>query len=55
MAAALRGRFGVDVRVGDKVESVRAGGAGVIAELEEGGAVEGEEILVAVGRKPHTD
>jgi dihydrolipoamide dehydrogenase len=55
VAAALRGRFGVDVRIGDKVESVRPGGAGVIAELKEGGAVEGEEILVAVGRKPHTD
>jgi pyruvate/2-oxoglutarate dehydrogenase complex dihydrolipoamide dehydrogenase (E3) component len=55
VAAALRGRFGVDVRVGDAVESVRAGGAGVIAELQDGGAVEGEEILVAVGRKPHTD
>ena len=55
VAAALRERFGIDVRVGDKVASVRPGGAGVIAELEEGGAVEGEEILVAVGRKPHTD
>ncbi len=55
VAAALRGRFGVDVRVGDLVESVRAGGAGVIAELRDGGAVEGEVILVAVGRKPHTD
>jgi pyruvate/2-oxoglutarate dehydrogenase complex dihydrolipoamide dehydrogenase (E3) component len=55
VAAALRGRFGVDVRVGDMVESVRTGGAGVIAGLKDGGAVEGEEILVAVGRKPHTD
>lgn len=55
VAAALRGRFGVDVRVGDKVDSVRRSGAGVIAELQDGGAVEGEEILVAVGRKPHTD
>jgi dihydrolipoamide dehydrogenase len=55
VAAALRGRFGVDVRVGDMVESVRSGGPGVIAELREGGAIEGEEILVAVGRKPHTD
>jgi dihydrolipoamide dehydrogenase len=55
VAAALRERFGIDVRVGDKVASVRPGGAGVIAKLEEGGAVEGEEILVAVGRKPHTD
>jgi pyruvate/2-oxoglutarate dehydrogenase complex dihydrolipoamide dehydrogenase (E3) component len=55
VAAALRGRFGVDVRLGAEVESVRAGGAGVIVELKDGGAVEGEEILVAVGRKPHTD
>jgi dihydrolipoamide dehydrogenase len=55
VAAALRGRFGVDVRVGAEVDSVRAGGAGVIARLKDGGAVDGEEILVAVGRKPHTD
>jgi dihydrolipoamide dehydrogenase len=55
VAAALRGRFGIDVRVGAEVASVRAGGAGVIVELKDGGAVEGEEILVAVGRKPHTD
>jgi pyruvate/2-oxoglutarate dehydrogenase complex dihydrolipoamide dehydrogenase (E3) component len=55
LAAALRGRFGVDVRLGTEVESVRAGGAGVIVELQDGGAVEGEELLVAVGRKPHTD
>jgi pyruvate/2-oxoglutarate dehydrogenase complex dihydrolipoamide dehydrogenase (E3) component len=54
LAAALRGRFGVDVRIGDKVGAVRPGGAGVIAELQEGGAVEGEQILVAVGREPHT-
>jgi dihydrolipoamide dehydrogenase len=55
VAAALRGRFGVDVRIGSEVDSVRAGGAGVIVELEGGGAVEGEELLVAVGRKPHTE
>jgi pyruvate/2-oxoglutarate dehydrogenase complex dihydrolipoamide dehydrogenase (E3) component len=55
VAAALRGRFGVDVRVGQMVESVRPGEAGVIAELKDGGAVEAEEILVAVGRKPHTE
>jgi dihydrolipoamide dehydrogenase len=55
VAAALRGRFGVDVRLGAEVESVRAGGAGAIVELKDGGAVEGEELLVAVGRKPHTD
>ena len=55
VAAALRGRFGVDVRVGTKVESVREGGAGVVVELDGGGAVDAEEILVAVGRKPHTE
>ena len=55
VAAALRGRFGVDVRVGAEVASVRPGGAGVIVELQDGGAVDGEELLVAVGRKPHTD
>jgi dihydrolipoamide dehydrogenase len=55
VAAALRGRFGVDVRVGTEVESVRPGDAGVIVELKDGGAVEAEELLVAVGRKPHTD
>jgi pyruvate/2-oxoglutarate dehydrogenase complex dihydrolipoamide dehydrogenase (E3) component len=55
VAAALRGRFGVDVRLGAEVDSVRAGGAGAIVELKGGGSVEGEELLVAVGRKPHTD
>jgi dihydrolipoamide dehydrogenase len=55
VAAALRGRFGVDVRLGTKAEAVRQGGAGVIVDLKGGGAVEGEELLVAVGRKPHTD
>jgi dihydrolipoamide dehydrogenase len=54
VAAALRGRFGVDVRVGSEVESVRPGDVGVIVELREGGAVEAAELLVAVGRKPHT-
>jgi pyruvate/2-oxoglutarate dehydrogenase complex dihydrolipoamide dehydrogenase (E3) component len=54
VAAALRGRFGVDVRLGAEVDSVRPGSAGVIVELQDGGAVEGEELLVAIGRKPHT-
>ncbi|HVV90261.1 MAG TPA: NAD(P)/FAD-dependent oxidoreductase [Solirubrobacterales bacterium] len=54
VAAALRGRFGVDVRLGAKVESVRPGDTGVVVEVRDGGAVEGEELLVAVGRKPHT-
>jgi pyruvate/2-oxoglutarate dehydrogenase complex dihydrolipoamide dehydrogenase (E3) component len=55
VATALRGRFGVDVRVGSEVESVRAGGAGVVVEIKGGGSVEAEEILVAVGRRPHSD
>lgn len=55
VAAALHDRFGVEVRVGAEVEAVRAGGAGVTVALAGGEALEGEEILVAVGRKPHTD
>jgi dihydrolipoamide dehydrogenase len=55
VAAALRGRFGVDVRLGAEVASVRPGGGGTIVELKDGGAVDGEELLVAVGRRPHTD
>ncbi len=55
VATALRGRFGVDVRLGAEVASASPGGAGAIVELVGGGAVEAEELLVAVGRKPHTD
>jgi dihydrolipoamide dehydrogenase len=51
---ALRERFGVDVRTGAKITGVRPGGPGVIAELDGGGTVAGEEILIAVGRVPHT-
>jgi pyruvate/2-oxoglutarate dehydrogenase complex dihydrolipoamide dehydrogenase (E3) component len=55
VAASLRERFGVDVRLGSMIESVRAGGAGVAAKLGGGEELEAEEILVAVGRKPHTE
>jgi pyruvate/2-oxoglutarate dehydrogenase complex dihydrolipoamide dehydrogenase (E3) component len=55
VAAALRGRFGVDVRLGAEVGAVRPGGAGAVVELEGGGAIDAEELLVAVGRKPHTE
>jgi pyruvate/2-oxoglutarate dehydrogenase complex dihydrolipoamide dehydrogenase (E3) component len=51
---ALREDFGVDVRTGVQVERVEAGGAGVLAALGDGGQVEGAEILIAVGRVPHT-
>jgi dihydrolipoamide dehydrogenase len=54
VAGALRERFGVDVRTRVLAEQVRAGGAGVIADLSDGSSVEGAEILVAVGRTPHT-
>ena len=54
VAKSLDERFGVDVRTGVKVERVSAGGPGVVAELSDGTRVEAAEILVAVGRVPHT-
>jgi pyruvate/2-oxoglutarate dehydrogenase complex dihydrolipoamide dehydrogenase (E3) component len=44
---------GVDVRTGEKASAVSAG-AEVEVALESGGAVGGEELLVAVGRSPRT-
>jgi dihydrolipoamide dehydrogenase len=55
VAASLRERFGVDVRLECMVESVRADGGAVVATLSSGEEVEAEEILVAVGRKPNTE
>jgi dihydrolipoamide dehydrogenase len=54
VAESLRERFGVNVRTGTKVESVRPGDPGVVARLSGGGEVTAAEILVAVGRVPHT-
>jgi pyruvate/2-oxoglutarate dehydrogenase complex dihydrolipoamide dehydrogenase (E3) component len=54
VAESLHERFGVEVRTGSLVERVGPGGDGVRAELEGGDTVEAEEILVAVGRVPHT-
>jgi dihydrolipoamide dehydrogenase len=54
VAEALRGRFGVDVRTGVLAESVRSSGSGILARLSDGESVEAEQILVAVGRVPHT-
>jgi pyruvate/2-oxoglutarate dehydrogenase complex dihydrolipoamide dehydrogenase (E3) component len=54
VAESLRESFGVDVRTGATVERIGAGGRGVVAELKGGGSVEGAEILIAVGRVPHT-
>jgi pyruvate/2-oxoglutarate dehydrogenase complex dihydrolipoamide dehydrogenase (E3) component len=54
VAEALRKR-GVDVRTSTKAESVRRDAGKVIVRLSDGDEVEGEEILVAVGRKPHSE
>jgi pyruvate/2-oxoglutarate dehydrogenase complex dihydrolipoamide dehydrogenase (E3) component len=43
---------GVDVRTGVAASAVSAQDGSVTLELEGGGAVSGEELLVAVGRKP---
>jgi dihydrolipoamide dehydrogenase len=54
VAKSLRENFGVDVRTGAKVEAVAAGGPGVVATLSGGEEVAAAEILIAVGRVPHT-
>jgi pyruvate/2-oxoglutarate dehydrogenase complex dihydrolipoamide dehydrogenase (E3) component len=54
VAESLRENFGVDVRTETKVEEVRGDGPGVVAKLSDGSSVEAAEILVAVGRVPHT-
>jgi pyruvate/2-oxoglutarate dehydrogenase complex dihydrolipoamide dehydrogenase (E3) component len=50
---ALTGR-GVDVRAGARVTAVRRHGRDVTVTLSDGRQVRGEEILVAVGRRPLT-
>ena len=55
VAESLREHFGVDVRTGALVEGVRAGDdGGIVATLTGGDTVEAAEILIAVGRVPHT-
>lgn len=54
VADALRAR-GVDVELGAKATRVSRGEQRVRIELENGSAVEGDELLVAIGRRPHTD
>jgi dihydrolipoamide dehydrogenase len=46
---------GVDVRTGAKATAVRGEGGAVKVELDGGGSVSGEHLLVAVGRKARTD
>ena len=45
---------GVDVRTGAKASAVRATEGEVTMEIEDGEEVRGEELLVAVGRRPNT-
>jgi pyruvate/2-oxoglutarate dehydrogenase complex dihydrolipoamide dehydrogenase (E3) component len=54
VADALRER-GVDVRTGTKAGAVRGETGEVTVELEDGGSVSGEELLVAIGRTARTD
>ena len=54
VAAALHER-GVELHVGVKAVSVRAANGEVAVELERGGPVRADELLVAIGRRPNTD
>jgi pyruvate/2-oxoglutarate dehydrogenase complex dihydrolipoamide dehydrogenase (E3) component len=45
---------GIDVRLGVKAIAVRRDGDGVHVSLDDDGQVVGDEILVAVGRRPNT-
>jgi pyruvate/2-oxoglutarate dehydrogenase complex dihydrolipoamide dehydrogenase (E3) component len=54
VAEALRGR-GVDVQVGVKAVAVRAHDGEVEADLETGGPLRADQLLVAIGRRPNTD
>jgi pyruvate/2-oxoglutarate dehydrogenase complex dihydrolipoamide dehydrogenase (E3) component len=55
VAAALRGKHGVDVRTGAGAERIAPSDGGVEIELEGGERIEAAELLVAVGRKPRTE
>ena len=46
---------GVDVRLGRSATAVRAEGGEVTVELDEGGPVRADELLVAIGRRVNTD
>jgi pyruvate/2-oxoglutarate dehydrogenase complex dihydrolipoamide dehydrogenase (E3) component len=55
VADSLREHLGVDVHTGALVEGVKSGdGGGVVATLKGGDTVAAAEILIAVGRVPHT-
>ena len=46
---------GVEVRTGSRAVAVSRDDGGVTVELEGGSSAHGAELLVAVGRRPHTD
>jgi dihydrolipoamide dehydrogenase len=46
---------GVDVRLGVKAAAVKASGGEVEVELETGGPVRGDQLLVAIGRRPNSE
>ena len=54
VAESLREQ-GVDVRLGQKATAVSRSGGEMTVELEDGPAVVADELLVAIGRRPHTD
>jgi pyruvate/2-oxoglutarate dehydrogenase complex dihydrolipoamide dehydrogenase (E3) component len=54
VAAGLQER-GVDLHIGVKATAVRSAGGEVELELESGGPLRGDELLVAIGREPVTD
>src|SRR3954468_3568033 len=45
---------GVDIRKGAKATAVRSDGGEVVVELDSGDLIPGDELLVAVGRRPNT-
>jgi pyruvate/2-oxoglutarate dehydrogenase complex dihydrolipoamide dehydrogenase (E3) component len=46
---------GVDIRTGRNASSVRRDGDAIAVTLDDGATVTGEQLLVALGRKPQTD
>ena len=54
VADGLRER-GVDLRIGGKATEVARSDGEVTVSLEDGETVTGDELLVAIGRRPHTD
>ena len=46
---------GVDVHLGTKASAVSSRDGEITVELEDGGPLRGEQLLVAIGRRPRTD